>query len=288
MRLLILGKGYVGTHLYKKALPSDQIESVMFRSKNTLDYTNKNILINFLNEHHVDVVVNASGFTGRPNVDQCEEMSNECWYYNVVVPCIIQDACKATSTKFIQISSGCIYTGYEKQWSEHDTPNFGVFNQSSTYSKTKHASELTLDKAYTIILRIRMPFSECSSSRNFINKLLTYDQLISYENSMTCVEDFCRVLLSNMCTIKPGIYNMVHDQPLSARQITDAINMHMWAEKRKFEFVDISELVLKAPRSNCVLSTKKIHQHGISLPSVHDSLDRCLNKLMNARLVEKN
>ncbi len=284
MRLLILGKGYVGTHLYKKVLPVEQIETVMFYSKDTLDYTNRDILISFLNEHHVDVVVNASGFTGRPNVDQCEEMPNECWYYNVVAPCIIQGACKATNTKFIQISSGCIYTGYEKQWSEHDTPNFGVFDQSSTYSKTKHASEMALDKAYTVILRIRMPFSECSSSRNFINKLLRYERLISYDNSMTCVEDFCQVLLSNLRTVKPGIYNMVHDQPLSARQITDVIKMH---SDRKFEFVDISELVLKAPRSNCVLSAKKIQQHGMSLPPVHVSLDRCLNKLMNARLAEK-
>ena len=40
-----------------------------------------------------DVVINASGYTGRPNVDACEDNKDDTWYYNVTVPGIIADTC---------------------------------------------------------------------------------------------------------------------------------------------------------------------------------------------------
>lgn len=276
MRLLILGKGYIGTHLFKSSQQYDLVDPVFHYPRKSLDYANQKILESFLSDHKIDIVVNASGFTGRPNVDQCEQQKNECWFNNVVVPSVIESSCKTTGCRFIQISSGCIYTGYEKKWTEHDIPNFGLYDESSSYSKTKHASELVLDKDYTTILRIRMPFSECNSDRNFINKLFKYDKLISYDNSMTCVEDFCNVLLSNIDTIQPGIYNMVHDESLSAKQITNAAKQYV---DREFEFVSIDQLSLAAPRSNCVMSTQKIQNLGLSLPPVNDSLDRCLRQI---------
>jgi dTDP-4-dehydrorhamnose reductase len=46
------------------------------------------------------------------------------------------------NTPVIHIGSGCVYSGYDKIYSEEDTPDFGSDSyESSFYSKTKDAFE---------------------------------------------------------------------------------------------------------------------------------------------------
>ena len=49
------------------------------------------------------------------------------------------------------------------------------------YSKTKHAFEVTSIHIPKTVVRIRMPFSSCDNQRNYINKILRYDNLVSQD-----------------------------------------------------------------------------------------------------------
>ena len=139
MRIIILGKGYVGTNLFNEL---NEKYNVSIFAKSELDYTDRwNFIMELTNTYDEETyVINCSGFTGRPNVDEGEHRKEECWKYNVVVPLELNKACKETGAEIIHITSGCIYSGYQKEWDENDTPNFGIYSDdASFYSKSKHA-----------------------------------------------------------------------------------------------------------------------------------------------------
>ena len=174
MNILILGKGYVGNYLNDRL---QAIASVDFENKRWFNYTNARILNKRFKEKKYDYVINCSGFTGRPNVDQGEQEKELCYKLNTFVPLKVSNICKLHNINYIHISSGCIYNGYEKQYTEDDEPNFGLFNEeSSTYSKSKHAYELGCD--YGLTLRVRMPFCDELHERSILTKLLNYDKLV--------------------------------------------------------------------------------------------------------------
>ena len=65
-KILILGYGYVGGYLYTELKKK---HDVVIIKKDFLDYTNSKDLIKFLKSSAFDYVINAFGFTGRPNID---------------------------------------------------------------------------------------------------------------------------------------------------------------------------------------------------------------------------
>mgnify|MGYP003640655885 CR=1 FL=1 len=232
MNVLILGKGYVGNHLEKylseQWLPDNNI---FFKSKKDLDYTNPEVLYNFCLSEDIDTVVNTSGYTGAPNVDGCEDNKDDCFYYNVNVPVVIEGICKSLDINFIHIGSGCIYGEYDKEYTEDDTPNFGVFEKhSSFYSKTKHISELILDTNFTNIIRIRMPIESKLTKKNLLTKLINYPNLIDFVNSKTDMVVLC--------------------------EVTDILKEY-GIKNDDWKFVPYDELKIKCNRSNCVLSNQK-------------------------------
>lgn len=286
--IIILGSGYIGTHLYHYLTGQPNYitsgDAVIKVNRKTLDYSNSSALTTFLKEI-ADVtcgkiiVINCAGFTGRPNVDACEQQENKspCWDLNAVLPMKIGNVCKSLNMPFIHISSGCIYNGYDTEYSEDDEPNFGLMsNISSFYSKTKHAGELNLKAIdYGKVIRLRMPFcSDLKNPRNLLFKIKKYNRLISMENSLTCVEDLCEFIQKYINTIKSDnfeIFNVVNEGTSTAKAIS--IMMNNSGER---EFCDESSLNLAAKRSNTVLSTKKIKALGLQLPNVNKSLIKCL------------
>ena len=257
MNILILGRGFIGKRLYQYLKTCADIDVVKVLPKAFLDYTNPVVLTEYINDREkngdIDIIINASGYTGDPNVDACEKEKDLCWHLNVQVPVMVENICKQNSIRYIHISSGCIYDGYDKVWSEKDEPNFGLFStRSSWYSKTKHAAETLLDTDTTVILRIRMPFTKDNTPRNYLCKVLRYDSLISYLNSITCVEDFS-VIVSSIVRQEDfpgGLYNVVHRDPVSAKDVVEIFrkyNVHnpLW------RFVDINDINITANRSNC-------------------------------------
>ena len=256
MNVLILGKGYVGSHL-AKYMSSDGHGHIYFKSKKELGYTDSEILYSYCLENFIDTVVNASGYTGSPNVDGCEDNKEDCFNYNVNVPVTIESICKSLGINFIHIGSGCIYEGYDKIFTEECTPNFGIFQQhSSFYSKTKHISELMLDTNFTNIVRIRMPIESFLTPKNLITKLYNYPQLIDYTNSKTDMLHLCEFIEVIMNNFKAGIYNAVHSNALTTIDVINILKEY-GIENKNWEFIPYSELKIKCNRSNCVLSNQK-------------------------------
>lgn len=280
--ILILGKGFVGSSLFNYLNNFNSL--ITFVNKEALDYTNECVLNNFLNYKKFDFLVNCSGYTGSPNVDACESDKENCYKYNVTVPTVLAKCCEVNKVKFINVSSGCIYSGYEKNYEESDTPNFGIFNPASSfYSKTKHICETILNNFNAITLRIRMPLSCDNNPKNLISKILKYENLISLENSATHLDDLNRFIfyLLNHKDIKTltGPLNVVNPGSISCKKIADIISS-LTDNHPSWRFVDISDLSIKAQRSNCILSDNMIQSLNLGLRPIDSILKDTISKVL--------
>jgi len=255
VKVLILGKGYISNFLVDifkgKGYKVDNF------SRKELDYTDDDELYSVISTEPYEAVINTAGFTGKPNVDECEVRRQECFNLNVKLPKTIENICKLCDVNFVHISSGCIYTGYEKEYTEEDEPNFGLFNdEASFYSKTKHAGEMMLDDQFTNIIRIRMPIEDKLSPKNLLTKLLKYDFLIDFVNSKTDVYKLSEFVFTVVENFKAGIYNAVHSNPLSTKDVVEILKEYELVNEN-WNFIPYDELDIKANRSNCVLNNDK-------------------------------
>jgi 3,5-epimerase/4-reductase len=272
---VILGKGFVGNHL-AHYFRINNINHKIY-SQTELDYTDPDIFKDFLSENDKDIktIINCSGYTGVPNVDACEDNKELCYNYNVLYPLNVVKLCQNYGVPVIHIGSGCIYTGYDKVYTEDDTPNFGMFSDvSSYYSKCKHVFETFAKNYRCYILRIRIPFTNTLTRKNYFSKLLNYKTLINELNSVTSLNDFNEFILRFINT-KPeyGIYNVVNPTPVKAEEVVKILKQNN-LQNPDWEFIDLENLKTKAKRSNCVLSTEKIKNLGLELPNTKDSIIR--------------
>ena len=109
MYVLLGGHGYVGTAIQRFLTQNQQPFTVVSRSD--VDSSNRDALTTYLREMRPEFLINAAGFTGRPNVDACELQKADCLDGNAVLPGIIRDVCESLKLPWGHVSSGCIYTG---------------------------------------------------------------------------------------------------------------------------------------------------------------------------------
>ena len=294
MILLLGGNGYVG-HAFQRLLTERNVDfQVISRSKH--DYADRDKLINLIRETSPAFMINAAGYTGKPNVDACEINKADCLLGNAVLPAIIREACEATDLAWGHVSSGCIYTGKNADGSgfkETDSPNFCFrTNNCSFYSGCKAIGEEALADGEKIYQwRLRIPFNHIDSQRNYLSKLMRYDRLLDAENSISHIDEFAACCWDSWQQKIPfGTYNVTNTGSVTARQVVEIIKRELKMEK-SFEFFENEEqflqLAAKTPRSNCVMDNSKLRDAGIKISDVEDAIVRSLRRWEPVSQVEK-
>ncbi len=284
MILLLGGSGYVGL-AYQRLLAR---LGIPFRNlaRKELDYTNGAQLADFLADHRPEFLINAAGYTGKPNVDACENDKAATLFGNAVLPGIIQAACERTGTPWGHVSSGCIFTGRRADgagFTEEDAPNFSFrASPCSFYSGSKGLGEEVLAGApETYIWRLRIPFDAVDGPRNYLSKLMRYERLLEAENSISQLDEFAQATLA--CWQKRvsfGVYNVTNPGAVTTREVVGMIQKSGLCGDKHFQFfTDEAEFMQKAartPRSNCVLDSSKLAGVGIHLTEVHEAIEKAL------------
>jgi dTDP-4-dehydrorhamnose reductase len=106
MIVLLGASGFVGS-AFRKQLDADG-EEVQCLSRKSVDYTCFDVLYNYLKKTRPEFLVNAAGYTGKPNVDACELDPAETVLGNAVLPATISHACSVAGVPWGHVSSGCI------------------------------------------------------------------------------------------------------------------------------------------------------------------------------------
>jgi dTDP-4-dehydrorhamnose reductase len=289
MIYLLGGSGYVG-HAYQALLTR---KGIPFRNlkRSDLDYSDVARLTAALKADRPDFLINAAGYTGKPNVDACELHKTECLFGNAVLPGRIAEACSAAGVPWGHVSSGCIYTGSRPDGSgftELDAPNF-TFRQNncSFYSGTKALGEEVLAGRTDVYLwRLRIPFDEVESPRNYLTKLMRYQRLLEAENSISQLAEFVSATFACWEKRIPfGTYNVTNPGKVTTREVVDLIRASGVCTKQYEFFKDESDFMqtaAKTPRSNCVMESTKLARAGIVMTEVHEAIARDLRSWRKA------
>lgn len=283
MILLLGGTGYVGTAY--QALFTQR--GIPFRvvSRSEADYTRLPELRRLIAETRPEFLINAAGYSGKPNVDACELHKAECLFGNAVLPGVVRDACAEAGLPWGHVSSGCIYNGARADgggFKEDDPPNFSFrTNNCSFYSGTKALGEEVLSGAPGCFLwRLRIPFENRDNPRNYITKLMRYQRLLEAENSISNLQEFCAATLACWEKRVPfGTYNVTNPGSIWTHEIVDMLEKSGVCRKDYIFFKSEDEfmkLAAKTPRSNCVMDNSKLTSAGIELTEVHEAVETAL------------
>lgn len=272
-RILVFGAGWLGTQ-WAARLDGGRPTAV--------DIADEEAVAHELDSFRPTHVVNAAGRTGRPNVDALEDHPASTLRSNVVGPIVLATACRERGLHLTHLGSGCVYQGDHggAGFAEQDPPTF----RGSLYARSKILAEEALAELDVLQLRIRMPISSRPAPRNLLTKLLQFRQVVSVPNSITVLEDFWPVAQELLRRGETGVWNLVNDGVERHDEL-----LGLWRERvdpqHAFEVVAVEELArqLRAPRSNCVLSTAKLHAAGLALPSLCESLPRLVDAYGAAR-----
>jgi len=283
MIYLLGGSGYVG-HAYQALLSRKGIAYKILR-RSEIDYANGAVLGEALKRDRPEFLINAAGYTGKPNVDACELHKAECLQGNAVLPGIIATACEEAGVPWGHVSSGCIFSGARPDGSgftENDTPNFTFrTNHCSFYSGTKALGEEVLGtRPGLYVWRLRIPFDHVEHPRNYLTKLMRYQRLLDATNSISQLDEFVAATLACWEKRVPfGTYNVTNPGKVTTREVVDLIR-RTGVSKREFAFFESEDefmhVAAKTPRSNCVMDPGKLAGAGIRLTEVHEAVERDL------------
>ncbi len=282
--IFLLGaSGYVG-QAFHDLLSAREVPFLPL-SRAALNYYDPPALTAALRNRGAKFLINAAGYTGKPNVDTCELQRTDCLEGNAILPGRIREACEEAGVPWGHVSSGCIYTGRRTDgqgFDEDDAPNFCFrTNNCSFYSGTKAIGEEVLQGAENCyIWRLRIPFDHRDSPRNYLTKMLTYQRLLEAENSISHLGDFVASCLACWERKLPfGIYNLTNPGAVTTQQVIAKIQQHMHLD-RSFDFFcdegEFMQVAAKTPRSNCVLDTTKLEAAGLPMRPVDEALDDAL------------
>src|SRR5271155_4977095 len=109
MILLLGASGYIG-EAFAEELQWRKADFIPLSRKQT-DYTRFDLLLKFLKAKKPTFVINAAGYTGKPNVDACELHKADTLQGNALFPQTVAHACAAAKIPWGHVSSGCIYSG---------------------------------------------------------------------------------------------------------------------------------------------------------------------------------
>ena len=268
MVILLGSTGYIGQE-FKAQLKKLKVQTDCI-SRADYDYYDLTTLRHLLHEKRPDFLINCAGYTGKPNVDTCEDNREETTRANVGLVQTIAKACIMNGVPWGHVSSGCIYQGTKgaNGFTEEDVPNFSFDStQCSFYSGTKAQAEEAINHigGSTYIWRLRIPFDEHDSPRNYLTKLLKYPRILDANNSISHKGDFvkhCLQLWQQEADF--GIYNVVNTGSVSTKEVTDKINEILGIEKKFVFFQNENDMyksgAARTPRSNCILDNTKLRK----------------------------
>lgn len=203
MRILIVGNGWLGNKL-KEYLGAEM-------SVGRLQDLNEAIVENY------DVVINAAAKT---DIDWCEKNKFETLAINAVDAADVAGVCEATGTKYVFISSACIFESEgSNDWkTELSTPNPGCF-----YALSKVVGEHLVFEANpdALVVRIRLPISEWPHPRNTLTKIMGYKNLQTNGESITVIEDMLPVLEGLIREDAKGVYHLINEGTISPVEMAE-------------------------------------------------------------------
>lgn len=283
MILLLGATGYVG-RAFEKYFKSNDIDFLSYSIRFPL---NVNDIRNVCLRNKISAIYNCAAYVGKPNVDACELNKDAALMANAFLPQQLRKFCNDYAINLVHVSSGCIFTddacdqahAPTREYNETDEPNF-CFDSSeySWYSGTKALGERLIKEDYNVtIVRLRIPFDDENSDRNYITKIIKYPILLNATNSFSQLNEF--VAATHNLQHTPGIFNLTQPGYLNTKQVVEMLIKHnLTTNKLYFKNIDDFKKTVATPRSNCVLDSSRAIRNGIKLTPIADAMQLAIDQ----------
>jgi len=271
MRILIIGSGYLGKRCHESWGDSVLTDKKIATKQDVLD---------LIEEHQPDVILNAAGVVGKPNVDWCETHQVETIEGNTILPLIIAEACQEKNIYLLHMGTGCIFYGTNptgQPWNEGD-----YANPVAVYTRAKYSADLVLETLPNVgIARIRMPIDDQSHPANLIDKLAKFEKVIDVENSLTVVPDMIKVFHELLEKKAVGIFHCTNPGSITHKEIMTLYEKYV-DPQHKNEWITEGELVscglAVKKRSNNIMRSIRLKEYGLEMREVHEAVEDAIKQ----------
>lgn len=228
MKILVLGAGGMAGHLATIYLSERGHEVVGF-SKTPLTYC-ENIIGNALNKEFLrkmvldqsfDAVINCIGVLNK----EVDNNISEGIFLNSYLPHFMVDCLKDTKTKFIHLSTDCVFSGNDGGYMEDSFKDSDSF-----YGRTKSLGEIQDEKNLTIRTSIIGPDAK-ENGVGLLNWFLKQQESVKGFSSaiwtgvstITLAQALDKALEENLT----GMYHLVNNQTINKFELLQLFNLYL-------------------------------------------------------------
>lgn len=283
MKILITGaNGQLGNEMRVLAEENAQHEYI-FTDVQELDICDEQAVRTFVKENGVEVIVNCAAYTA---VDKAEDDEAFADKLNHLAPGYLAAAAEEVGAALIQVSTDYVFDGTAHlPYTEEVAPC-----PNSAYGRTKLAGEEAVMQKCSRAMVIRTAWLYSIYGNNFVKTMIrlgkerealgvVFDQI----GTPTYANDLARAIMAAINQgVVPGIYHYSNEGVCSWYDFTRAIHRLAGITTCNVSPLHTHEYPAKAPRPNySVLDKTKIKKtFNIAIPHWEDSLQVCVNKLM--------
>lgn len=165
--LKILVTGYNGQLGYDcvNELTRRGYKHVLGIDRNELDITDKDKVYDYISNYHPTIVIHCAAWTA---VDKAEQFPDDVYKVNVLGSRYIAEACKATDTTMMQISTDYVFDGLGDKPFEVNDNKGGL----SVYGKTKSQGEDEVMRILDKYFIVRTSWVFGINGNNFVKTML--------------------------------------------------------------------------------------------------------------------
>ena len=295
MKVLIFGsKGWIGSQ-FLEILKNNSIEFYEGKSRvdnvkeleEEINYIKPTHIISFIGRTHGKV-----GEKEFKTIDYLEQKGKilENVRDNLFSPLVLAIICKEKNIHNTYIGTGCIFKfddshpfGKEENgFDECSLPNFF----GSSYSVVKGFTDRLLNFYDTTLnLRIRMPITGDVNKRNFITKIVNYENICSIPNSMTVLPELLPLVLDMIKNKTIGTLNLTNPGLITHNEI---LEMYREIVDKDFTWKNFSleeqSKILACDRSNNYLDTNRLEKLYPNVKNIKESVKEVLGKYKKSNL----
>ena len=290
MNILVIGaSGQLGQEL--RVVAEGSAQHYTFASRSELDVTDQLAIQHFVQDHHIDTIINCSAYTA---VDRAEDEPEEADCINHQAVAALAALAKAQGLYLIHISTDYVFAGdSHRPITEEETPR-----PQSVYGRTKLLGEDAIRRAGCRALILRTSWLYSTYGANFLKTMcrlmqerqelsIVFDQI----GTPTYARDLARFIVSYLEQDKDsrqeGTYHFSDEGVASWYDFAEAIR-HRMGYSCQLHPIRSEQYPTKATRpSYSVLDKAKLKRDfGITLPHWQTSLEDCLNQLTSTETNE--
>lgn len=284
MNILVTGcNGQLGNEI--QLLSQEHPEhKYYFTDVEELDITDKLAIRAFVNEHHINCIINCAAYTA---VDKAEDNEELCDKLNHIAPGYLAEAVNEQGGCMIHVSTDYVFDGTAHTPYTEEAQTC----PATVYGRTKLAGEQAVMEGCKQAVVIRTAWLYSTFGNNFVKTMIRlgkekehlgviFDQI----GTPTYARDLAKAIFTIIeSEVKPGIYHFSNEGCISWYDFTKAIHRIANIKSCHVKPLHTYEYPTPAARPHySVLDKTKIKEtYQIEIPYWEEALKECIEKLDN-------